>query len=815
MDTESNGVPHRLKPHLFRLSLAGLLISYALIAAWLSPSYGSEQIVRLENAIHEGKIKAHFVGRESFQSYQQPMLDLTITNIYTDGLELAVHRGLVLTCEDPGYPDLVVGRENTVSLEVGESKLVPLYTFSLDPRTEWMFPAPTSVYHIQAVIQDQQIAKMLDRIAEQRVEDKFSTQLALWMQSTSTSFEQLEQELGVALTQYQTDTLQLVNGPQSSPAPGTPLIDTPTPVSPPETEGNGTKRMVIGAGAIGAVVLILAGAGIRRWMRDNGGTSERSEPAPICQACGLPLDECKCPLKPQKKRGGDRLILADSNGERHEYICTNGVGQLLSQVDLPFVFIRHKHVSAPHALLDLSRIPYTLKDLNSSNGTMVDGEVIDSRDQRREIKQGTKIRLGSVDIVVTQKQGKVILQSANGEQHRVRTGTKYILSRHHIPTLVVPVPGVSSPHALLRADKDGRGYVVKDLNSQHGTTVEVPHQTGFDFQPANAQNRPVLRPGRRLRLGSIELNLQRSNNGPEHEPNQTDSFGPYKVITRLGKGGMAEVYLARDQTGKKVVVKVPLDQFAYDGKFRKRFDLEAKSMKKIDHPNIVPILDVGEDRRGQRFVPGIGGIQYIVMEYIDGCSLDRLISRHRTLKPQIITEIVRGVAMALSAAHQEDIVHRDVKPGNILIDRQGQVYLTDFGIVRARWEAAITEPDQRPGAAHYMSPEQCRTGEVDNRSDIYSLGVVMYQMLAGRLPFNGSRSPEAVMTRHMNEQPVPLWEIRGNVDPLLAKVAMKCLSKDPDDRFQRAQDLLDVLEQLPNAVDELARAVDETCPPIR
>jgi serine/threonine-protein kinase len=292
---------------------------------------------------------------------------------------------------------------------------------------------------------------------------------------------------------------------------------------------------------------------------------------------------------------------------------------------------------------------------------------------------------------------------------------------------------------------------------------------------------------------------------PAGLPRRIDS---YQIVGMVGVGGMAYVLDGRGPQGERVAVKIPKEVLAYDESFRERFKRETNSMARLEHPNIVRVLAVGQIKEGRHLV-GDMGLQYIVMNYVDGCSLSRLLAGGEPLPDHVAAGVVRHVAQALQHAHKKGVIHRDIKPSNILISREGQVLLTDFGIARAQGEATITQPGELPCSPQYVSPEHFTNQKVDEQSDIYSLGVVLYQMLTGKVPFDGNAPLQTVLFRHQSEEPVPPKEIRGDVPAELAAVALKCLSKEPTERFDSAEALLAALPPWEPAAAALARMVAE------
>ncbi len=258
--------------------------------------------------------------------------------------------------------------------------------------------------------------------------------------------------------------------------------------------------------------------------------------------------------------------------------------------------------------------------------------------------------------------------------------------------------------------------------------------------------------------------------------------GRYELHRRLGRGGMAEVYLARDQMlDRPVAVKVLFPALATDAGFVERFRREAQSAANLQHPNVVSVFDWGE----------ANGTYFIVMEYVEGHTLAEMLRDEGRLHPDRAAEITADIAAALGFAHRNGVVHRDVKPGNVLVTPDGQVKVADFGIARAISDTSdqnLTKTGSVMGTATYFSPEQARGAPVDPRSDIYSLGCVLYEMTTGHAPFSGD-SAVAIAYKHVQENPVPPRQIDPALPETLEAITLKCLAKNPANRYPSAQDL--------------------------
>jgi len=261
--------------------------------------------------------------------------------------------------------------------------------------------------------------------------------------------------------------------------------------------------------------------------------------------------------------------------------------------------------------------------------------------------------------------------------------------------------------------------------------------------------------------------------------------GRYELDGIVGRGGMAEVFRARDiRLDRLVAVKTLREDLARDATFQARFRREAQSAASLNHPSIVAVYDTGEDMSGSSHVP------YIVMEYVDGRTLRDLLRDDRRLLPERALEITDGVLRALDYSHRHGIVHRDIKPGNVMLTRTGEVKVMDFGIARAvsDAQATMTQTAQVIGTAQYLSPEQARGERVDARSDLYSTGCLLYELLTGRPPFLGD-SPVAIAYQHVRENPVPPSHLDPEIPPWADSIVLRAMAKDPAQRYQSAADM--------------------------
>ncbi|MFL5923365.1 MAG: Stk1 family PASTA domain-containing Ser/Thr kinase [Gaiellaceae bacterium] len=273
--------------------------------------------------------------------------------------------------------------------------------------------------------------------------------------------------------------------------------------------------------------------------------------------------------------------------------------------------------------------------------------------------------------------------------------------------------------------------------------------------------------------------------------------GRYRIIRKLGAGGMADVYLAEDQElGRRVAIKILNDRHAADDSFIERFRREAKNAAGLSHPNIVSIYDRGEAE----------GTYYIAMEYLAGKSLKELILERGPAPVSVAVDYARQILAALRFAHRNGIVHRDIKPHNCLVDSEGHLKVTDFGIARAG-ASQMTEEGSIIGTAQYLSPEQARGTQVDQTSDLYSLGIVLYEMLTGTVPFTGD-SPVEIAMKHLSATPPSVSVKRPDVPRSVDQVVLRALAKDPAARYQSAEEMDADLERISRGLN-VSRETEE------
>ena len=280
--------------------------------------------------------------------------------------------------------------------------------------------------------------------------------------------------------------------------------------------------------------------------------------------------------------------------------------------------------------------------------------------------------------------------------------------------------------------------------------------------------------------------------------------GRYEVLKRVGSVGMADVYMAKDhKLNRNVAVKVLKSEYVEDEKFLRKFETEAQAVARLSHPNIVNIYDVGiED-----------GINYIVMELAEGITLKEYIRKKGYLTPKETVEISTQIASAISHAHKNHIIHRDIKPQNILVSDTGIIKVTDFGIAKATSSNTVTSTATAMGSVHYISPEQAKGRFCDEKSDIYSLGITMYEMVTGHVPFDHENGV-TIALMHLQNEITPPSQIRDGIPDSLEKIILKCTMKKPEERYQTADELITdlrlVFEDTSGGYVGVVQAIDDS-----
>ncbi len=278
----------------------------------------------------------------------------------------------------------------------------------------------------------------------------------------------------------------------------------------------------------------------------------------------------------------------------------------------------------------------------------------------------------------------------------------------------------------------------------------------------------------------------------------------YEIIEEVGSGGMAVVYKAKCRLlNRFVAIKVLRPDLQNDEEFVRRFNVEAQAAASLTHPNIVSIYDVGNEE----------GLHYIVMEYIEGITLKDYIDEKHILPWREAAGYAIQIAKGLEQAHKNAIIHRDVKPHNIIMKNDGVLKVTDFGIARANVQATMTCEDSAIGSVHYISPEQARGGYTDERSDIYSLGVVLYEMLTGIVPFDSDR-PVTVAIMHLQDKPIPPREHNLSIPLSLEKIVLKAMTKEVSGRYKHIDEMIEELESVLNDPERIVTENEENVPPI-
>ncbi|MDF1799014.1 MAG: serine/threonine-protein kinase [Planctomycetota bacterium] len=376
---------------------------------------------------------------------------------------------------------------------------------------------------------------------------------------------------------------------------------------------------------------------------------------------------------------------------------------------------------------------------------------------------------------------RFLVWSLDGEDHRRACPERGSLTLGSSPgegqVLVLDQPGVDATHCIIGRTKSG-GWAIKDLGSHSGTRINGEKVAGAR-----------LRTGDRIELGTVSLEFV-DPSGPRPKPKVAASasrrLGGFRIEERLGRGGMGEVLAAvQESLDRKVALKLLNRRLSADEDFVRRFQAEARAAAALNHPNVVHVYDVGV----------VDGQHYLAMELMAGGTLEGRLARSGPIPPAEVVTILQQIAQALIFAEGRGIVHRDIKPDNLMVDAAGTVKLADLGLATTS-EAEHQDGDQRIlGTPHFMAPEQARGGKVDQRSDLYALGGTAYRLLTGHTPFEGQTTRDILRAHFTEPAQAPSLRV-PQVPPALDDLVLRLLAKEPEQRFQSARQLAEALEGL-------------------
>ncbi|MCI0343494.1 MAG: serine/threonine protein kinase, partial [Planctomycetales bacterium] len=420
--------------------------------------------------------------------------------------------------------------------------------------------------------------------------------------------------------------------------------------------------------------------------------------------------------------------------------------------------------------------------------------------QRRLRREGRERPLGTLLVergLLKPAQVQAILGSQDKRQARCGKCRKVFTVKGGIeaplpkcPKCAGPLTEIADPGpgeltgSLLTTDSGSRTPVQAPAGGPPASPAEGPT---VRVQASPATGAPASGMGGRGGLPKGFTESYARPGGPGREPEIGEVVGGCEVIRKIGKGGMGSVFEAKHiGLNKRVALKILAPSLTANSEIVRRFLQEARAAAKLDHPNIVQVLNVGRDAHHH----------FIVMQFVEGRSLSAVVEEKGALEPRRASEIVRDVARGLAAAHRQGVIHRDVKPGNIMISGDGSAKIADFGLAKeTSGEGDISRAGQILGSPHYMSPEQGDGKKVDHRSDIYSLGITFYYCLSGQKPFTGA-TPIAIIMKHLYDPPPPLREIAPGVPVEHESVAMRMMEKDPENRYLTCEEVLEDLERL-------------------
>jgi pSer/pThr/pTyr-binding forkhead associated (FHA) protein len=748
---------------------------------------GTPAVIGLQEAMQKQLVTAF--AEPIAEQLQEPMLLLHLTSRVESPLDILVSQGTQFLEQDGKSSDLVL--VNDITLTVVSQASEKLTTLGLQHN----LPLPSSMhmvtYTVGAVLTDPALVRVLHRIVQQPQTALVVEQLAVWAAYEGLSAAQVGSPLGNQVT---ADDICAADDLAAPPTP-TAIVITPIPTmlstvvvatpventivapTPKPKDGNPSPWLALGAGvclgwliAVASLVFLI----IRFGAAPRNTREREKNPSP-------PVDENQ----------SDETILTGPSGEvdkityppyAYQLVAIDGplIGltfavddaRMVTRNPVVWIDINNNAVSRPHAVVDLVSLP-RVKDLRSLHGTRCGDRTVG--EQFVPIRQGDLVCIGAEKLRVTHSQIEQLDQNVARVicSWQLATCTA-VVSREKIPTVEIGEmdADVANPHALLYIDEAAE-LKIKDLCSLKGTYVD-DHRI---VEPA------LLRMGSRVKIGASVFQVQVAKDGPLPVPCE---FSHYQVEKHIATGGMAHVYLAFDkQVDRPAALKFALQ---VTDEFRQRFIREASVTRRLNHPNIVKLTGDGTVR----------GLMYLALEYIDGCSLDRLLYKGRPLAPGTAIKVIRSIAKALDYSYGENVIcHRDIKPSNILLDIRGQAYLSDFGIAKCRDDPPLTVLGQPIGTAKYMSPE-AKKGDphLDQQTDIYALGIVLYETLGGR------------------KSSIDLADVAElqQTNPLLTEALMQFIAKciHPE-RTQRYASMADLITALPDHLpeDDLAKLVTD------
>lgn len=801
------------------LGIAFLLFS----ASWLSTAttlraaevrISQEPPVTLQEALQNGQIEAS--AQAIGMGFREPMIRLTVSSRVGSDIVVVVPLGTRLSSGMGQFAEIVIGEEKQV--RAAPTAQVDLIAYSLQPDRS-LPSAMGKVQYLVAGMANDTVQQGLRKLQANAGSD-YGGQLALWAWSTGKTLDELiamssfpvqrtaveNAAIHLGLTPTPAATATHTASPPtavqagSSAASNSDLTSQPsaqvtasqaTPVPPTESRLP-YELILLGVALIVFVAAVLILALSLAGRRDRRTSAVQPSALPE----GPTLRERQAAGAGEKKPGGSASNAAvfggaaapgagqpggrsahaggqlttddetqsvdldetESNSEYGvELVGTAGplAGTrypfadrcILSRGPVQWIEMRTPEVSAPHAAIDFATNDSRIKNLRSRNGIIVGGKRLDEGFNPLPI--GAEITIGAN----TLKLGPGSLQSIAGPlkgKSWPLSPQLWVISRDRLHVLVAQQDRrISDVHALLTPAV--LGVNLRDLNSSNGSWIGDKRVSDDTWATA----------GDEIRVGGSCLRVE-------------VKFGRYRLRRVLGEGGMARVYYATDASGGEIALKTPRES---EAPFRERFDRESNILRSLSHKHIVPVCEIGE----------MSGVPFVAMKYMRGGTLfeqlqDGPLSLARTLT------ITTQLADALEYAYGQGLdCHRDVKPSNVLLDEQGDTYLTDFGIARRTDDKRITSFGVALGTVAYMSPEQLTSQPVDRRTDVYSLGVVMYQMLTGEVPFEGTS--KTVTEQKTHQVPPSLRTVAPDVPVAVEQIVMKCLQVDPERRYRTAGEL--------------------------